>query len=193
MVENSQLQYELEKQAEIDSKVIFKGRIITLKRECFQIGDKAIQFDIIVHPGAVAIIPINEKGHLLLVKQWRRAIQKIILEIPAGTIEKGEDPYLCAQRELQEEIGYQAATLIPLGGYQIAPGYSSEYLHLFIAQGLTSSQLTPDDGEYIDVVELSLDQVLTLIDEHQIEDVKTIAAILQYQRWRNHGGSKEKN
>lgn len=187
MVENSKLQADLEKKAKTSSEIIYKGKIITLKKDIFQIeGKLPHQFDIIIHPGAVAMVPVNEKGNLLLVKQWRRAIEKIIIEIPAGTLEENEDPLECAQRELQEEIGYKAETFISLGGYYNAPGYSSEYLHIYIAKDLKPSPLVGDDLEYIDIVEMSLDQALSLIDEHKIEDAKTIASILHYSRWKSH-------
>ena len=136
-----------------------------------------------MHPGAVAIVPINEQGNLLLVKQWRRAANRITLELPAGTLEENEPPLECAQRELQEEIGYKADTFISLGGFYSSPGFCTEYIHLFIAETLSESSLLPDDHEAIDVVEISLIDALKLIDSHQMNDSKTIIGILQYDRW----------
>lgn len=193
MTEKSKLQQKLEKKSKITTEVVYKGRIISLRKESFQIpGNPPAQFDIVTHPGAVAMIPVNKKGNLLLVRQWRRAIQKILLEIPAGTLEENEEPLLCAQRELQEEVGYKAETFISLGGIYTAPGFCNEYIHLFIAKGLTPSPLPPDDHEQIDVVEITLKKVLTMIEEHEIEDAKTLSAILHYKEWKARAASRKK-
>lgn len=193
MTEKSYTQQMLEKKSKTKVEEIYKGRIISLRKETFQVpGGSPAHFDIITHPGAVAMIPVNAQGNLLLVKQWRRAVQKILLEIPAGTLEENEEPLLCAQRELQEEIGFKAATFISLGGLYTAPGFCNEYLHIFIAQDLTPSPLPTDEHEQIDVVEISLEKLLNKIEEHEIEDAKTIASILHYNQWKTHASSRKK-
>lgn len=184
--EKSQLQYRLEKNAKTTREVIYTGKIISLRKDIFQIENSSPhQFDIVLHPGAVGILPINEKGNLLLVKQWRRAAEKILLEIPAGTLEDSEDPLECAKRELQEETGFKGDIFISLGGFYTAPGYCNEYLYLFVAKDLSPSPLPPDEHELIDVVELGLTEALDMIYEHKIEDVKTIAGILQYKNYED--------
>ncbi len=182
----SEQQRQQEKRAKVQKEVIYKGKILSLRKEIFQIDQqKPHEYAIITHPGAVAIIPVNQKGDLVLIKQWRRAAGKILLEIPAGTLEDNEAPLECAKRELQEETGYKADTLISLGGFYTAPGYCTEYLHLFIAKDLSPSPLPPDDHEMIDVVEIRLDAALNLIYEHKIEDAKTIAGILHYKYYES--------
>jgi ADP-ribose pyrophosphatase len=190
--EKSQLQYRLEKGAKTTKEMIYQGKIISLRKDIFQIDQQLPhQYDIVLHPGAVGIIPVNEKGNLLLVKQWRRAIQKIILEIPAGTLDEDEEPLECAKRELQEETGFKGEMFISLGGFYVAPGYCNEFLHLFIAKELSPSPLPPDEHELIDVVELSLDQALEMIYEHKIEDAKTIAGILHYKYYESRNKTKK--
>ncbi len=185
---NSEKQAALEKSAKVESKIVHRGYIFNLRVDTFQIGSGPVRtWDIILHPGAVAMLPIDSKGHLILIKQWRRAAEKILIEIPAGTLEVGEPPDICAQRELQEEIGFKAQELISLGGFYSAPGFCSEYLHFFIARHLIPSSLPADDGEGIDVITLSLDQALEMIDTGEICDIKTIAGILRYQRWLKRG------
>ncbi|HSX03872.1 MAG TPA: NUDIX hydrolase [Rhabdochlamydiaceae bacterium] len=190
--EKSQIQYQREKNAKTTSELIYRGKIVSIRKDIFKVGDGLPQqYDIVLHPGAVGIVPVSQQGNLLLVKQWRRAAQKILLEIPAGTLDENEDPLECAQRELQEETGFKAETFISLGGFYTAPGFCTEYLHLFIAKDLSPSPLPPDDDELIDVVEMEPHQALDMIYEHQIEDAKTIAGILQYHQWQSHESRKK--
>lgn len=141
-------QKQREKQARCTSTWLHKGRVISLRSDSLQFKSGAThEWDIVLHPGAVAILPINEKGNLLLIEQWRRAIDQIILELPAGTLEVGEDPASCAQRELQEEIGYRANQLTPMGGIFTTPGFCNEYIHLFLATQLVESRLPKDEDE----------------------------------------------
>lgn len=185
-MELSEKQKALEATAKIDKKEIHKGRVFTLFQEILHFKDRpSHRWDLITHPGAVAIIPVLNNGNLLLIKQWRRAIQKIIYEIPAGTLDDGESPLTCAQRELQEEVDQKAETFIPLGGFYSTPGFCNEYIHLFIAKDLKPSSLDGDDNEAIDIVETSLEDALEMIDSGKIEDLKTITGIFKYKRWVN--------
>lgn len=174
-------QQRLEKQAHCTSKWPYKGKVISVRSDQLQYETGATdQRDIVIHPGAVAILPINEKGNLLLIEQWRRPVDQIILELPAGILEKGEDPASCAQRELQEEIGYRANQLTSMGGIFTTPGFCNEYIHLFLATELIESALPPDEDEAIDLVEISLKEALQLIENYRIQDAKTICGILTY-------------
>ncbi|NGX26798.1 MAG: ADP-ribose pyrophosphatase [Chlamydiae bacterium] len=186
-MENALKQKQLEDQANLQTKELYKGKIFSLRRDHLQFdAGPPHDWDIIEHPGAVAIIPVNEKGNFIFVQQWRRAIEKIIYELPAGTLDEGENPLLCAQRELQEETGYRAKEIIPFGGIYSAPGFCTEYIHFFIARDLEESPLPGDLHEAIDVVEVSLNDALAMIDSQQISDAKTIVGILRYQRWKSH-------
>lgn len=173
-------QQEAEKNSLIDSRWAYRGRIVNLRLDTYQLGPKTKIAEIIHHPGAVVILPIAPDGKLLLVQQWRRAAGEILIELPAGTLEENEDPKLCALRELQEETGYLSEKLTPLGGFFAAPGYADEYLHLFLAEQLRPSPLPPDDDEAIDLLPLSLKDALHLIETGRIRDAKTIAGILRY-------------
>lgn len=185
MMEKSQKQKELEKDADIESSLIYEGKIFSLRRDILTFDDSpSYHWDIVIHPGAVAVLPIQNNGDLVLIKQWRRAIGKILYEIPAGLLEKGESPEFCAQREIQEETGYRAKEIIPLGGIYTAPGFCNEYLHLFLAKDLEEAPLPPDIHEAIDVEEMPLKRALDLIDNHTIVDAKTISVLLLYQRWQ---------
>lgn len=182
-MENSLKQQQLEAAAKIESKELYKGKFFSLRRDIIQIDPHPPHtWDIILHPGAVAVLPIKKNGNLLLIQQWRRPVQKILYEIVAGILEKNESPLSCAQRELQEEAGYKAEKLTSLGGFYTAPGFCTEYIHLFIAQDLLESSLPKDLHEAIDLAEMTLEDALTLIDNHEIIDVKTICAILRYER-----------
>lgn len=182
-MKKSRQQQELEQKALHSSKELYKGKLYSLKRETLEFPDHTHHWDIIVHPGAVAAIPVTKEDKLILIQQWRRAIDKIIYELPAGVLEPGESPLETVERELQEEIGYRASTFINLGGFYSTPGFCTEYIHLFIAQDLTPSKLPGDLHEAIDVVEMDLSEASRLIDTNEIDDMKTIAGLMRYKRW----------
>jgi len=172
----------LEKKAQVNQKKLHQGKIFSLVEEKILYPDShEKKFDLILHPGAVAMIPIDDRGHLILVQQWRRAARQILLELPAGTLELDEEPIDCVQRELQEEIGYEARKITSLGGFYTAPGFCNEYIYLFLATDLHSNPLIGDDAEEIDIVTLSLDEAMTYIEEGKIIDAKTIAGIYRYK------------
>lgn len=155
-------------------KEVHVGKVISLVQEN--------TFDLVLHPGAVAMIPINAAGQLVLVKQWRRAAMRTLLELPAGTLEPNESPDQCAQRELQEEIGFKAQKITPLGGFFTAPGFCDEYIHLYLAEKLVSSPLLGDDTDEIEVATISLEEALQSIEEGKIVDAKTIVGVYRYSR-----------
>ncbi|MCI0382312.1 MAG: NUDIX hydrolase [Chlamydiae bacterium] len=178
-------QQKLEESALLEKKQVWKGVIFSLREDRLKWpSGNSHKWDVIEHPGAVAIIPVDQKEQLILIQQWRWAVKEILYEIPAGTLEEGETPIECAQRELQEEIGHKSEMLISLGGFYTAPGYCTEFIHLFLAKNLIKSSLDGDDHEGIDLVEINLSKALELIDQHKIKDVKTISGILQYERWK---------
>ncbi len=142
--------------------------------------------EIVKHPGAVAILPIDKDGNLIFIKQWRIATEEILLEIPAGTLEPPEPPKDCAIRELQEEVGFKPRSLIPLGGFFTAPGFCNEFIHFFLAQDLEISHLKAEDTDGIDIVVVSLEEALRWASNGKIRDGKTLSALLLYQLWRSH-------
>ena len=181
MSQKSEARARLEKEAQVERQKLHEGRIITLAQDQIQYEDgQEKTYDIILHPGAVAMIPINAEGKIILVKQWRRAARQILLELPAGTLEVEEDPIECAQRELQEEIGFEARDISSLGGFFTAPGFCNEYIYLYLAQDLHPNPLIGDDSEEIDTVALTLKEAMEKIDQSEIVDAKTIAGIYRY-------------
>ncbi len=163
----------------LDSTVGFQGRLLTVRVNSVRLPDGHVSTrEVIVHPGAVAMIPLLDAEQVLLVRQWRTAAGRALLEIPAGTLEPGEDPRDCAVRELMEEIGYRPQTLTPLASIFLAPGYSSECLHLFLAEDLLPERLAHDEDEQIEVVRLSWREIDAGLQRGEFEDAKTMAGLL---------------
>jgi ADP-ribose pyrophosphatase len=166
------------------STVIFEGRVVRKLRvdEVRLANGKPGRREVVEHGGAVAIVPVDDSGRVLLVRQYRHATGRTLLEIPAGGLEAGEAPETTAQRELQEETGFRAGRIGRLGGFFLAPGYSSEYLHVFLAEGLSEDGLDSDEDEDIALEALDLQSALRLIDAGGIEDAKSVAGLLLYAR-----------
>jgi ADP-ribose pyrophosphatase len=141
------------------------------------------------HPGAVALVVVDEDGRWLLVRQYRHPAGREMLEVPAGTTHDGETPHETAAREVREETGYAAGRLERLGGTWMAPGYCTEYITYFLATDLTHDPLPQDADEYIDEpVRMTLDEVAAAIDGGLIDDAKTVVALALYERHRARGG-----
>ena len=143
------------------------------------VGNKVRQFKMVDHPGAASTLVV-EDGQVLLVEQYRPAAGRLMLELPAGTIDRGEPPIECAQRELQEETGYSAQHWETLGHLYPTPGYTNEILYLYLASGITKGEQRLDDGEDIKVRWAPLDEVREMIDNDGINDAKTIVSIFRY-------------
>lgn len=139
--------------------------------------------DIVEHPGAIALIPIDEQDQVWLVRQYRHPAGEELLELPAGTLEPGESPAVCATRESREEIGMEPGELIHLGGTFLAPGYSSEYLHFFLARELCASPLPPDPGEVLLLEKIPWGKIWNLIADGSIRDAKTLAGLTLARLW----------
>jgi ADP-ribose pyrophosphatase len=169
----------------IGSREIYRGRVITLRVDEIEVASGLnVRREVIAHPGAVVIVPVDRQGRILWVRQYRHAAARSLLELPAGTLEAGEEPEVCARRELIEETGFAAASWSALGGFYSAPGFCSEYLHAFAATDLTPEYAAGDDDEDITVEALTLDESLALLDSAQIEDAKSLAALHIYLRKR---------
>ncbi|MBN1966488.1 MAG: NUDIX hydrolase [Anaerolineae bacterium] len=167
----------------LKSDTIHLGKTISLFIETVRLPDgHVVEREVIRHPGAVAMVPLHANGRVTFVRQFRLAAGRELLEIPAGTMEPGETPEVCATRELQEEAGLLPANLNSLGGIFAAPGYTSEYLHLFLATGLTPSRLQADADEFLEVVTLPFADALDLVRTGQIVDAKTISGLLLARR-----------
>ncbi len=179
----SKEQREKEQRANIHSKMLYEGNLFSVQKVIYEWPhEPPLARELVIHPGAVAILPIMTDGRLLTIRQWRSAASEILIEIPAGVLEPGEEIAVCADRELREETGFRARTWKSLGTIYSAPGFTNEKLYLFIATGLEEDPLSPDEHEAIDLHPLTLEEALTLIETGVITDAKTIVAILRYAR-----------
>ena len=161
------------------SKLLHEGRHFSFLRDEVELPNGFRTFrDIVRHPGAVAIVPVLPDGRVVLVRQYRYAAGKELLEVPAGTLEPGEPVIDCAQRELIEETGYEAGTLKPLLSCYVAPGYSSEVIHFFVASDLREAVGEAEPDEEIAVERLEPREVVGMMAENVIEDAKTIIGVL---------------
>lgn len=165
----------------INSKLLQKGKHFSFKTDQVQLlNGKTVTRDIVDHPGAVAIVPILDDGRILLVKQFRYATGKELLEIPAGTLEEGEASDTCARRELREETGYTAGSMKKVISLYVAPGYSNELIHIFFATTLKQGEKSTEEDEDIATEAYGCDELLDMIEKNTIEDAKTVAGILSY-------------
>lgn len=163
----------------LDTETIYDGKLVHLSRVTVRLPNGEQSFrEIVRHPGAVAMVPLTAEGEVILVQQFRLASNRIMLEIPAGTLEPGEEPQVAAERELQEEIGLRPGRLTSLGGEFTAPGYTTEFIHLYLAEDLEAAPLAVDDDEFLEIVTLPLDEALRRVESGTIQDGKTIAALL---------------
>ena len=163
----------------INQETVFSGRIIEARVDTVLMPDgKQITREVVQHPGAVAIIPIDKEDNVLLVRQYRYPAGQSLLELPAGVVEAGESPDDTAQRELQEEIGYATRDLRALGGVYSSPGFCTEFLYLYIARDLVPSKLPADDDEDISVETIPMSRVDRLIRLGEIQDAKSVAGLL---------------
>lgn len=163
-------------------ELLFRGKLFDLVIHRLRWHDgRRSTLQIIKHPGAVGIIPIFENGDIMLIRQFRLPAGGEIYEIPAGTLEKGETPLACARRELVEETGYMAKRFIKLARYFSAPGFCTEKMYLYIAEGLVTKKATPDKDEYIRPFRISLKEGLNMIRKGKIIDAKSIIALYMLQ------------
>ena len=171
----------------IGSRQIYDGRVISLRVDEIEVASGLnVRREVVDHPGAAVILPVDAEGRILWVRQYRYPASRDLLELPAGTLEKDEAPEACARRELAEETGFAASTWRRLGGFFVAPGYSTEYIHAFLATDLSSAaDAHGDEDEDIEVVPLTLDESLAKVAAGEIEDAKSLATLLFYLRTRS--------
>jgi ADP-ribose pyrophosphatase len=166
----------------LQSKKVFEGKIFDVRIDQVETSPhQKMRVDIVEHGGAVVLIPIDEDGQIWFVKQYRHATGQTLLELPAGTLDGDERPETCAVRECREEIGMAPGHLQTLGGCFLAPGYSTEFLHFFLATDLTPSPLAQDTDEVFRIHCLSWDEALEKIRNGELQDAKSLAGLFLAQ------------
>ncbi len=164
-------------------RLAYQGHFLEVWREEAELpGGGRTSLDIVRHPGAAAVVPFATDEEVLLIRQYRHAAGGTIWEIPAGKLDGGEDPEVCARRELQEEIGQRAGRMVRLGSALMSPGFTDEVIHLFAAHDLTSVPASPEDDEVIEVVPTRLEDALELVWSEALVDAKSALALIHAAR-----------
>ena len=162
----------------LSSEMKFDGKLIKVTYDVAEVNGKEAWREVVHHPGASAVVAIDEDNRIIMEKQFRYALNDYLLEIPAGKLDAGEDPLVCAKRELEEETGIIASEWISLGTIATSPGFCNEVIHLYVAKGLSKGEIHWDEDEYVEVERYSLDELLQRIQEETIKDSKTLSALL---------------
>jgi len=163
----------------INSETILQGRVFKIRRDLLKTPDgRETKYEIIEHGGSVAVVPVDADGNLLFIRQYRHAAGKDMLELPAGTRDHNEPYEECAAREIREETGMEAGTLQKIGEFYLAPGYSTEFMGIFLATELKHNPLEADDDEFLSVEKISVKEAFEMAERGEILDAKTLAALL---------------
>ena len=163
----------------IDSKPIYHGKVFDVRVDRVKLpGNREVNMDIVSHAGAVTILPVDQEGNILFIRQYRHAAGEEILELPAGVIDNGELQDASALRELREETGMTAKKITLLGEFYLAPGYSTEYMYVYLAHGLSPAPLPQDEDEQIIVEKIPVVEAYRMASHDEIRDGKTLAALL---------------
>ncbi|TFD92513.1 NUDIX hydrolase [Jeotgalibacillus sp. R-1-5s-1] len=165
----------------ISKEVLYEGKIINLQIEEVELPNgKTSKREIIKHPGAVCVIAVTDEGKIIMVEQYRKALERSILEIPAGKLEPGEEPHITAVRELEEETGYGCRELKPLISFYTSPGFADELVHVFVAEDLykIENASATDEDEFVELIELTLEEAEECVKTQRIFDAKTAYAVL---------------
>ncbi len=168
----------------IHEETIFEGKIITLRKDRVLLpnGEEADR-EIVEHPGGVAVVALDEKENVYMVRQYRHPFKTVLLELPAGKLNYGEDPFTCGVRELEEETGLTAKTYDYLGSFMVSPGFCGEKIHIYLARNLSRGTMHLDPDEFLEVEKRPLKELLDMIMNNEMEDAKTVLGILKANEW----------
>ena len=163
----------------IKSEVLLQGRAFKVRRDTLKTpDDRETKWEIVEHGGSVVILPVDGEGNLLFVRQYRTAVGKELLELPAGTRDGNEPFEECAAREIREETGMEAGKLQKLGEFYLVPGYSTELMAAFLATDLKENPLDADEDEFLDLQKIPIKQAIEMAERGEIQDAKSLAALL---------------
>jgi ADP-ribose pyrophosphatase len=169
----------------IDGDWVLQGNFLQVRRERVHLPNgREAQREFVVHPGAVMVVPLLDSGELLLERQYRHPLGRVMLEFPAGKLDAGEDPLTCGQRELLEETGYSAREWAYAGLLNNAIAYSTEGIHIYFARGLQAGIQQLDEGEFLELVAMSPEALDSACASGEVTDAKTLIGLLWLQRWR---------
>lgn len=169
----------------IERKTIFEGHVVKLYLDQVRLPNgKPAGREVVLHGGAVGIVPLEPDGRVTMVRQYRHATGEYLLEIPAGKLDPGESPEFCAARELIEEVGLAAGRLIKLSEFYTSPGFSNEVLHLYLALDLEPREAVPEEDEFLEIESMELEEALEAVSRLEIRDAKTVAGIALASLWR---------
>ena len=164
----------------LDRQQIYKGKVVDLAVEKVELPNGGVtDLEVIRHPGAAAVVPLNSNGDVLLVRQYRHATGGWLLEVPAGKLDPGELPEICAARELEEEVGYRPDNLISLGWIWTTPGFTDERIWLYLARGLVAGQQALESDEVLSVESVPFDEAVGRVHSGEICDGKSVCALLR--------------
>ncbi|MBR6208362.1 MAG: NUDIX hydrolase [Oscillospiraceae bacterium] len=170
----------------------YQGIIVDLYVDQVRLPDGSESYrEVVIHPGGACVLPVDEEGYAWVEHQFRYPMREVLLEAPAGKIEPGEDPALCAARELKEETGLIAGEMILLGEYYTSPGYSTELLRIYLARDLKAGRSRPDPGEFLQLERIPYDTLLAMAERGEIRDAKTAVAILQARPYLRDAAAQE--
>ena len=164
----------------LESRTVYEGVIVRVKLDEVQLPNgKEARREVVEHPGGVAILALDREDNVAVVRQYRYPFHRVLLELPAGKLEPGEDPRVCGVRELEEEVGLTADEFIYLGGLYLSPGYSNEVLHLYLARGLRQGACHLDEDEFLEGERIPFARLVDMVMADEIHDAKTVAAVLK--------------
>jgi ADP-ribose pyrophosphatase len=170
----------------LESESLFTGRFLSAKRDIVRLSDGGTGTrEYVVHPGAVVVIPLLDDGRVVIERQYRHPVQRVMIEFPAGKLDAGEDPLACGKRELLEETGYSAREWAYAGAMHLAIAYSTEIIHIYFARGLTLGERALDEGEHLDVESASLQELQAWAQSGQLTDAKSLTCLLWLQNVRS--------
>ena len=169
---------------QVETKTVYEGMIVNIRRDVAELQDgRRVSREVVEHPGGVGIIPVTKDNKILMVKQYRYPMEEELLEIPAGKLDEGEAPFECAVRELSEETGCTAGKFVDFGAIYPSPGFCRETLYLYLALDLRYGEIHLDDGEFLSVEAVGIDELVDKIMRNELTDAKSVIGIMKAKRY----------